>query len=391
MRIAIDIRKIGKKSTGSEVVFYYLVTKLAKLKESKKHQFLLLTDDKISKVKAILKSLPKNFKIYRVTPANKILWTFYSLPRFLKEKAVDIFETEYTVPFYLKKSIKIVTIIHDISFKVNPGWITKKDSMILNTLIPPSIKRADAIMTVSDFTKNEIIEKYQCPAEKIFVAHPAVDQRTFFSVSEVEAKKEIKKILGDNSPYILHISSMQPRKNVPLVISAFGKLKRKLKKENSSWKNIKLVLVGDKKGHNFDQKIEAEILKQTRLENIGMEDLMITGYQSASKLPYFYKMAKMFIFPSAYEGFGLPIIEAMASGTPVIASDIEVFKEVAGDAATYIKIGRKNSSENLVAAMKKIIENNKFRESKIKLGQERAEEFDWKEIAEKTMKVYKSF
>jgi glycosyltransferase involved in cell wall biosynthesis len=387
MKIAIDIRKIGKNSTGSEAVFYYLVKGLASQEKSKKYQFLLLTDDQPAKIREILKPLPKNFKTYRVTPTSKLLWTLYSLPKFLKKNSVDIYETEYIVPFFLTKSIKILTIIHDISFKINPNWITKKDGLILNRFIPLSIKRADAIMAVSNFTKDEIVREYHCPEEKISVAYPAVDSRYFHFLSQKKAKHEVKEILGGDFPFLFHVSSLQPRKNVPLIISAFGKAKKKFKK-NSPWKKLKLVIVGDKKAHNFDEKIEAEIVRQVRTGNVELGDILITGYQPLEKLPILYQAAEIFIFPSAYEGFGIPLVESMACGTPVVASDIPVFRELAENAITYVDIGKKNKVEKMAEAIQKLLENQSFRAEKIKLGQDRAKMFNWSQLASRTLEIY---
>jgi len=387
MKIAVDIRKIGKKSTGSEAVFYYLVKELAKLEKSKKHQFLLLTDDRPAGVRKILEPLPKNFQVQRVAPTSKLLWTFYSLPRFLKKNSVDIYETEYIVPFFLKKTIKILTIIHDISFKINPNWVTKKDRLILNRFIPLSIKRADAIMAVSNFTKKEIVREYRCPEEKVFVAGPAVDARYFHSQSQKVAKAEVEKVLGGGFPFLLHVSSLQPRKNTPLIISAFGKAKKQFK-NNPTWKKLKLVIVGDKNAYNFDEKIESEIQKQFKMGNIGLGDVIITGYQPMDKLPSFYQAAEIFIFPSAYEGFGIPLIESMACGTPVIASDIPVFKEVAGNAAVFVDIGKKNKVDKMAEAIGKLLENKQYRDEQVKLGQERAKMFNWSQLAQKTLEIY---
>lgn len=388
MKIAIDIRKIGKRSTGSETYFYYLVKELAKLEKSREHDFFLLTDENPKKAKNILKSLPENFEIHEVKPRNKLFWTFYSLPRFLKKNSIDILHVEYIVPFYLQRKTKIVSTIHDISFKINPGWITKKDSYVLNSFIPPSIKRADAIIAVSDFTKKEIVEHYNCPANKIFVTHPAVDSRYFFFASQKKAKKEVLKIIGGDFPFILHISSLQPRKNVPLVISAFAKLKEKWRKNHSRWQKMKLIIVGDRKAHNYDKSIDGEILKQVQNNNIKISDVVITGYQPANKLPYFYKSSEVFVFPSAYEGFGIPLLEAMASETPIIASDIGVFKEVVKEAAILVDIKKKDCEERLEEAIRRLIENKSLREKKIMLGLERKGVFRWKELAEKTLKVY---
>jgi len=381
-QIAIDIRKIGKKSTGSETYFYYLVKELAKLAESKKHRFLLLTDDRVARVKKILGSLPKNFEIFRVTPTSKALWTFYSLPRFLKKNPVDIFHTEFILPFYLSHQTKMVTVVHDISFKINPRWITGKDSFILNRLIPLSLRRADAVVAVSQFTKDEIVREYRCPEDKITVTYPAVDTRYFCSISQEEAQREVAKILGARFPFLLHISSLQPRKNVPMIIQSFGKIKK------AAAKNLKLVIVGSRNGYNFDQKIDEEIQRQVLAGNIKLGDVIVTGYRPMSQLPYFYQAAEAFVFPSAYEGFGIPLIESMACGVPVVISDIPVFREVAGNAAVYVDIGKKNKAEKLAGAVKKLLVSKKLRAEKIRLGRERIKSFNWSQLAKKTLGIY---
>jgi len=383
MKIAIDIRKIGKKSTGSETYFFYLIKELAKLKRSKKHEFFLLTDKEEFEIKKILNPLPKNFKICKVAPVSKIFWTFYSLPRFLKKHSINIFHTEYIIPFHLSNKIKIISTVHDVSFRVNPKWITKKDSIVLNSLMPLSLKRTDAVITVSNFSKREIIKYYKYPAKKIFVTYPAVDDRFFSILSERKAKKETGKILGGDFPFILHISSLQPRKNVPLLILAFSLLKKEWQKNNSPWENTKLVVIGSRKGHNYDKKID-ELIAKHRLE----KEIKITGYQRSEKLPYFYKSALVSVFPSAYEGFGLPLVESMASGTPIVVSNIGVFQEVAGRAATYITLAKKNRTKELKKAIEELIQNKKLRRNRIKLGIERRKQFSWNKLAEKTLEVY---
>ena len=242
-------------------------------------------------------------------------------------------------------------------------------------------------MAVSNFTKDEIVREYHCPEEKISVAYPAVDSRYFHFLSQKKAKHEVKEILGGDFPFLFHVSSLQPRKNVPLIISAFGKAKKKFKK-NSPWKKLKLVIVGDKKAHNFDEKIEAEIVRQVRTGNVELGDILITGYQPLEKLPILYQAAEIFIFPSAYEGFGIPLVESMACGTPVVASDIPVFRELAENAITYVDIGKKNKVEKMAEAIQKLLENQSFRAEKIKLGQDRAKMFNWSQLASRTLEIY---
>ncbi len=385
MRIAIDIRKIGSNSTGDEVYTFYLVKELMRLTGSEKHEFLLLTDKSEKNIEKILSPLPSNFKIFEIKPKAKIFWTFFSLPRFLKKNPVDVLHVQYIAPFFLDRKIKIITTIHDVSFRANPKWIRKKDSLFLNSLIPLTLKRADLVVTVSNFSKNEIIKFYKFPTEKIFVTNPAVDLRLFKAEKEEQKKDKIQEILGGNFPYILHLSSMQPRKNVPLIIKAFTLLKEKKK-----FKNLKLVLVGGKNGYNYDKKID-ETLENSLLK----KDIIFSGYISENDLPAFYRKSSLFVFPSSYEGFGIPLLEAMANGAPIISSDIPSFLEIDGgkNIITKINIDKKEpeTAREISKEIENILENSKVREEKIKKGFARVKEFTWENLAKKTLEVYESF
>ena len=385
MRIAIDIRKIGSRSTGDEVYTFYLIKELMRLTEAKKHDFLLLTDKPEKNIKKILSPLPENFKIFQIKPRAKIFWTFFSLPRFLKKNPVDVLHVQYIAPFFLDRKIKIITTIHDVSFRANPKWIRKKDSLFLNSLIPLTLKRADLVVTVSNFSKNEIIKFYKFPTEKIFVTNPAVDLRLFKVEKEEQKKDKIQAILGGKFPYILHLSSMQPRKNVPLIIKAFTLLK-----EKNNFKNLKLVLVGGKNGYNYDKKID-EILENSPVK----KDIIFTGYISENDLPDFYRKSSLFVFPSSYEGFGIPLLEAMANGAPIISSDIPSFLEIDGgkNIITKINIDKKEpeTARELSREIENILENSKAREEKIAKGLERVKEFTWENLAKKTLEVYEKF
>jgi len=383
MRIAIDIREIGKKSTGGEVYTYHLIEELAELKKSQKHEFFLLTDRKTSEAeKTLPSSLPSNFKVFEVTPSSKIFWTFYSLPKFLKKNPVDVLHVQYISPFYLSSKVKLITTVHDISFRVNPKWIRKKDSFLLNNLIPPTLKRADAVITVSEFSRKEIVDKYGYDKKNIFVTYPAADIKC---PDLGESKKRITEVLKGDFPYILHISSLQPRKKVPLVIRAFKKIKDGWEKENSVWKNTKLVVPGKRGGYNYDEEIDKAVV-----ESGLSEDIVFPGYLPTETLPYLYRASLLFVLPSEYEGFGIPLIEAMSCKTPVVVSDIGSFKEVGGKAATMIDIQKSTSEqiEDLADKMKNLIENDELRKEKIEAGFKRKDLFSWNKMAEKTLEVY---
>jgi len=373
MRIGIDIRKIGKNSTGDETYTYNLIKELTGLKKSKRHKFFLLTDVNEEEAKKSLSSpLPANFKVIKITPTQKLFWTFYSLPKFLKANPLDILHVQYITPFYLKKP-KIITTIHDVSFKANPKWVSFKDRTLLNFLIPKSIRKASAVITVSEFSKSEIYKYYSYPKEKIFVTYPWI---TIKNISTQKAKSETSKILNGDFSFILHISSLQPRKNVPLILEAFNKLKDK---------NLKLVIVGKRGGYNYDKKID-KVIKE---ENIS-DRVIFTGYIPTKSLPVLYKSSVCFTLLSKYEGFGIPIIEAMAYGTPVVASNLKVFQEVGGEGLTTIDINKDETVQidKLTELLEKVVSDKKFRDQKIKLGYKRKDFSNWKKMAEKTLEVY---
>lgn len=385
MRIAIDIRKIGKKSTGDETYTFNLVSELIKNKEAAKHRFFLLTDTDPKELKKSFSGLPKNFSIHKIAPTQKLFWTFYSLPKFLKSNPVDILHVQYIVPLTLPSEVKIVTTIHDVSFKVNPGWISKTDSLVLNLLIPRSLARANSVITVSNFSKREIIKYFECSSSKIFVTHPAVDLNMKSSLTKRAALSQIKNRYKFNSPYLLHISSLQPRKKVPLIIKAFDELKDKWKKKSSELSDIKLIVVGSRYGHNYDNKINEFVDKSKH-----KKDIIFTGYVPSELIPVLYKGASTFIFPSLYEGFGFPILEALINDTPVVASKLEVFQEVAGEAVLYIDIN-KNDEEKLTVLKEKIeksLKKNAAVEKKLELCKREIAKFTWEKMAEKTLQVY---
>src|SRR3989344_1062641 len=326
MIIGIDIRNIGKKRTGDEAVFFNLVKNLVLI--DNKNKYLLFTDITDA---AILRNMAvkleienkQNFKIIPLKCLNKFIWNLWTLPNYLRKNPVDIYHTQYITPFFVPEKVKIITTIHDISFNFYPRFIKFTDLFFLKLLIPLSLKRADKIIAVSEFTRSEIIRYYKINDKKVICIYNAISEEFLIPTTNDQQLIAIKKRYNLPENYILHVGTMQPRKNIPLLIKAYAKIKNKLP-------DIKLVLAGDKESHNFDKNIEIEISKNN-LKN----DIVFPGYIEQKDLPYVFRLAKLFAFPSLYEGFGIPILEAMSQKVPVIISDIPVHREVAGDTALY--------------------------------------------------------
>ena len=371
MKIGIDIRLIGKKRTGDEVVFFNLVKNLAEIDQ--KNEYLLFTDrnpkeDEDLKFEIEKLELKDNFKIIFLGSFNRFWWNLWALPNSLNKNPVDVFHTQYIAPFWLPKNVKLFLTIHDISFNFFPQFIKKSDLFFLKTLLPRSLKMATKIIAVSEFTKKEIEKYYHIPAEKIAAIHNGVDFELFNQTISTEKLEEVKKKYNLPENFILYVGTLQPRKNIPVVIEALKDL------------DIKLVLAGNRKAHNFDKRID-ETVEKNNLE----DRAIFPGWIEEEDKPVLYKLARCFVFPSLYEGFGIPIIEAMAAGTPVISSDIPCLTEVGGEGALFTD---PKKPEEFAKKIQEILSDENLRDSLIKKGAEIAKSYTWQKNAEKTLGVY---
>ena len=380
MKIGIDIRNIGKGRTGDEVVFFNLVKNLQEIVREEKQEegdFLLFTDiaDK-SKLKEIEKDLGitkgDGFKIISLPSKNKFVWNFWTLPNYLRKYPVDIFHTQYITPFFVSRKTKIVTTLHDVSFRVHKEFIKKTDLFFLNILIPLSIRRADKVIAVSQFTKDEIVKYYAVNPEKVAVVRNSVADNFKRKLSNEELA-EVKKKYNLPDEFVMYLGTLQPRKNIALLAEAYARIKKDVP-------GVKLVLVGNRKSHNFDQKID-EVIKKEKLQ----EDVIFPGYVDEKDKPAIFRLAKIFAFLSLYEGFGIPILEAMSQDVPVLASDIPVLREVGGNGCSFAP------AENLDEISKKmynlIIDNN-LRDELILSGKGQLEKFSWMKSAQKMLEIY---
>lgn len=378
MRIGIDIRNIGKQRTGSEVVVLELTKNILEL--DRKNEYLLFTD---TKDEVVLKNIKEklnlegknNAQIISLEAKNKFIWAAWVMPRYMHQNKLDIFHTEYILPFFIPKNIKVVTHIHDVSFKVYRKMILKKDLFFLDLLIPRSINRSDKIIAVSEFTKDEIIKYYKVDSAKIEVVFNSIN------VSSQEVSEEMKRIvrLKYNLPekFILYIGTLQPRKNVATLIDAYAKVKVKNPE-------IKLVIAGNKSAHNFDIKIDEAIEKNS----LSSDDMFFTGFIEVEDKTVIYKMAQVFVYPSFYEGFGIPVLEAMSQGVPVVISDIKPHIEVAKEAGTYFPpLDVDILADKLYNICVDKNENNRL----IELGLARVNLFSWKKSAQKMLDIFNSF
>ena len=271
----------------------------------------------------------------------------------------------YIVPPKVKG--KVITTIYDMSYKLYPETLDQKNLIRIVQDIHYSIERSDIIITISENTKKEILEEFKIPEEKVKIIYPSFD-----TIVSDQSFAEITDKFNIPSRYILYVGNLEPRKNIPALINSFAKLKKE------SGLDYHLVIAGQK-GWLYES-----IFNTVDDLNIS-KNVTFTGFISAEDKSALYKNAFLFVYPSLYEGFGIPILEAMSSGIPVVCSNTSSMPEVAGDAALLVD---PHKPDDIVDAMYKMLTSEELRSSKIKLGYHQAGKFSWDKSTEKLIKIY---
>jgi glycosyltransferase involved in cell wall biosynthesis len=365
MLIGIDGNEANiKNRVGVGQYAFHLLVNLYKL--DKNNNYIIYLKE------SPLTDLPKpnSHWQYRVFGPKK-LWTKFALPIYLftqKEK-LDLF---YSPSHYSPQLSPFPTIptIHDLGYIKFQDQFTKKDLYQLINWTKRSILKAKKIITVSQFSKTEIQKEYNVADSKISIAYNGVDNPLEFS--NKDSLKVLKKF-SINKPYFLYLGTLKPNKNIPFLIKSFAKFL----KDN---KNLDyLLVIAGKKGWLYE-----EIFKTVKAENI-KDKVIFTDYINELEKWVLYKNADSLILPSLYEGFGIPVIEAMKVGTPVLASNIPVLNEVIDKAGLFFNPTNIN---DLSKKMLQIIKMNK--KELAKLGQIQSNKFTWQNTAKSVIDVFKN-
>ncbi|KAA5806376.1 glycosyltransferase family 4 protein [Thermoanaerobacterium thermosaccharolyticum] len=367
MKIAINSLLLDPQKAGIGTYIYSLLSQYFKYDLSNKNLDLFL-QQRVSDFFGDNKNIRK---VYFNINSNKkrIIYEQLLIPYISQRYNYDVIHfTDYQIPLLMSRKGMILTV-HDLSFLKEDDIFTKSSSLYKKFVLPSSLKKADRIIAVSENTKKDILKYFPSINEnKIVVIYEGTrfdDNKMYKYSSDVLLKYNIK------DPYILYVGTIEPRKNIVNIIRAFKIVVAKNP-------NIKLVIVG-KKGWLYD-----EIFNEVR--NLSLENnIIFTGYVSDEDLPAFYKNAILFIYPSKYEGFGLPPLEAMSFGCPVITSNISSLPEVVGDAGILVN---PESVEELSDAMDSILLNNNLRNDLSERSLKRAKMFSWDITAKATLKVY---
>ena len=303
----------------------------------------------------------------------KMMWNVVRIPYsffFGKDSDVTFFFNYYIPPGVKGKK---VTIFHDMTYKVYPETVRTRTRMMLNANMLNACKRADKIIAVSEFTKQEIMKYLPVEADRIVVMPNGVKLDKFrpdYTEEEVAAARERNHL---PEKYLLYLGTLEPRKNIERLIDAYGLLRKE--QEDVP----KLVLAG-RKGWLYDTIFE-------KVKTLGLEqDVIFTGYVSNADAPLLMKGAVAFVFPSIYEGFGMPPLEAMACGTPVLTSNVSSLPEVVGDCGVLVD---PYSVDEIKEGLKRLVNDDKLRADLSERGIRRAQTFTWERSAEIVCKVFR--
>ncbi len=367
MRIALNAQLLATSRFGIENYIYNLVKAFSQ--EDKNNTFDVFSsikhDDLESENVRIIKTSVPFYNYF-----SRILWEQAVMP--FKISGYDVFHNpDHMLPMMPINTKKVITV-HDLAFYKHPETFSARKRIFKQAMTPGSIRKADAIIAVSKNTKRDIVDLFKVDPDKIHVVYNGLNEE--FSPANEDKLRIYKKAKRLEKPYILFVGTIEPRKGIQDLIKAFDML------SEGSNKDLELIIAGRNgwlSGHIHE--IAKASAKKDRIRFIGKVD--------AQELPLLYSGAEVFVYPSIYEGFGFPPLEAMACGTPVITTDSSSLPEVVGSAALSVPPKQPTA---LAYAISRVLSDTELRAALVDSGIEQAAKFSWSKCAAQTAKVYKS-
>mgnify|MGYP000014575608 CR=1 FL=1 len=364
MRIGIDARLVYYSQAGITQYTLRLIQGLAEI--DRENEFIILQSRKDKNTIVVDKPNFKRVSLW--TPSHHRLEQ-YTLHLEISGLDLDILHSPDFIPPFRSNSKSIITI-HDLAFLLYPHFLTKESARYYGQ-IDQAVKRADHIIAVSESTKRDTVHLLGTPGHKITVIYESANP-IYKPVSDQEPLKRTRDKYHINGDFILFVGTIEPRKNVPTLLRAYRRLLDNYKAD------VKLVIVG-RRGWLCEEVFD--LVDELKLNN----DVLFLGRVPIEDLLYLYNAAQLLVQPSFYEGFGLPPLEAMACGTPVVVSNVSSLPEVVGDAG--ILVDPQEASE-LTVAIWRVLTNSALREDLIAKGLKRAQCFSWKKMALQTLELY---
>lgn len=372
MNIGIDAHAIGARQGGNETYIKNLILALAAIDRENRYTIYLANAEAAGHWSRLFAESHPNFQVRRLPPPTPLIKVPMALAIELRMRSVDVLHVQYTAPPFCP--VPVVATIHDLAFEHLPETFTRRGSFQLKLTVRRTAQKAARIITVSEYSRQDIIRTYNLDPEKVIVTWNGVGEGFSPEPSSPGEADEIRSRYGITGDYILAVGSLQPRKNLVRLMRAYARLRD----ENPDFRP-QLVIVGRKLW------LASEIFAEASRRQWS-DDLILTGYVSDEDLPKLYRAAIAFVYPSIFEGFGLPPLEAMACGTPVIAGNTSSLPEVTGDAAILID---PYDEDALARELLRIVNQPDLRDRMRQLGIEQARKFTWRNAAEKTLQIYK--
>lgn len=376
MKIGFDITALSMPRTGIGQYQYNLLQTLFKIdRKNNYHLYAFNLRDNAKYADLNFKTPHQNVSMKAHTIPQRLITAWWLAVRYPYLEHItepcDVYQISEICQQPTKK--KTVAFIHDLTTIHFPKYHIVKNKLLYHFRFKNIKKHADAVLTNSNHTKEDIIKHLGIPAKKIHVTYFGTHER-FKPVQDNAELMKVRAQYGIKNPYICYVGTIEPRKNIRNLLQAFKKLK--------DTKNIphKLLLVG-KDGWFFEEIYKA-------IGTLGLEDDVIrTGFVPDKDIPYLLSGSECFVYPSFYEGFGLPVLEALACGAPTVTSRISSLPEVGGDAVKYIE---PNDPSDIAEKILEFIGSPDERRLYAERGIKRARQFSWERCAKQTLKVYQS-
>lgn len=372
MKVAVDIRTVFFRRSGVGNYVLNLVQNLREADQESVYYFL---------------GMKKNFPLLGealkgqrrlttfVSPENhpwSDIWEHFILPGRLAKEGIDVFHGPASLIPFVKKGFGICVTIHDLVAFLYSETIPRRYGIYMRFLLRQAVKKADQIIAVSHHTRKDLMDILKVPAEKITVIHEA-PAPVFRPLNRSWVRRRLKEKYGLEGKYLYHLGNIEPRKNLINLLEAFILVCRELEEP------YRLVVSGQ----------EGWLVGSLRryFKSYPLQDrIVFTGYVPEAEIPFLMNGAELFVFPSLYEGFGLPVLEAMSCGTPVITSNCSSLPEIVGSAAALVD---PNDVHDLADRIIYVLKRPEERERLSLAGLEQSAKFTWAETARKTLQVYR--
>jgi len=367
LRIGLDIRTLTAPKTGDRTYTLNLIHALARV--DSRNGYLLLSDRPVD---GSLLPAADNFRLVVAPARHPYWWTVRVLPRLAGELRLDLVHVQYLA--WSAGPAKLLTTVHDATFAVLPETFPRRDRLLLRWLLPLTFRRAAHVLTGTEVSKRDLCRVFGLEAARVSVV-PYAPGSLCGTVAPVGVD-EVRRALQLPDRFVLSVGVLQPRKNYRRLIEAYARAGRSVAESEA----VPPLLIAGKRGWLFEDILAAP-------GDFGVEDrVRFLDHVPDAYLPSLYQLAELFVFPSLYEGFGLPPLEAMAQGCPVLASSASCLPEVLGEAALFVD---PVDVERLSEALLQLLRDADLRETYRQRGYAQVKRYSWEETARGTLAVYR--